>query len=72
MGGSSVDISEVPMAYVKRWKGWRMSYDVGEDREGLENELWRRWSEGRVGEWGSAEPGISLTSPGKPPIHGTF
>ena len=25
--------------------------DVGEAKEGLENELWRRWSNGRVGEW---------------------
>ena len=54
---------------MKQQKGWRMSYDVGEVTEGLENELWRRWSdgrarnklrrrwsEGRVGEWGSAEP----------------
>ena len=28
-----------------------MNCDVGEATEGLENELWRRWSKGRVGEW---------------------
>ena len=29
-----------------------MSCDVGKATEGLENELWRRWSDGKVGEWG--------------------
>ena len=28
-----------------------MSCDVGKSTEGLENELWRRWSDGNVGEW---------------------
>ena len=37
---------------MKRRKGWRMSCDVGEVEEGLENELWCRWSDVRVGEWG--------------------
>ena len=32
-------------------KSWRMSCDVGKATEGLENELWRRWSDGRAGEW---------------------
>ena len=32
-----------------RWRKWK-SCDVGEAKEGLENELWRRWSNGRVGE----------------------
>ena len=36
---------------MKQWKGWRMSCDVGKATEGLENELWRRWSDGKVGEW---------------------
>ena len=49
---------------MKRRKGCRMSCDVGEAKEGLENELWRgkakkwlktelwrRWSDGKVGEW---------------------
>ena len=36
---------------VKRLKGWRMSCDVGKATQGLENELWRRWSDGKVGEW---------------------
>ena len=31
--------------------GWRMSCDVGKATEGLEKELWRRWSDGKVGEW---------------------
>ena len=29
---------------------WR-ACDVGEAKEGLENELWRRWSNGRIEEW---------------------
>ena len=33
-----------------RWRTWR-ACDVGEAKEGLENELWRRWTNGRVGEW---------------------
>ena len=32
-------------------KGWRMNCEIGEATEGLENELWNRWSNGRVGEW---------------------
>ena len=28
-----------------------MSGDVGKTTEGLENELWRWWSDGKVGEW---------------------
>ena len=28
-----------------------MSCDVGKKTEGLENEVWRRWSDGKVGEW---------------------
>ena len=35
----------------KAAEGWRMSCDVGEATEGLENELWRRWSDGKVWEW---------------------
>ena len=31
-----------------------MSCDVGKAVEGLENELWCRWSDLRVGKWGSA------------------
>ena len=33
-----------------RWRRWS-AFDVGETTYGLENELWRRWSDGRVGEW---------------------
>ena len=33
-----------------RWHKWK-SCDVGEAKERLENELWRRWSNIRVGEW---------------------
>ena len=39
MCGSPGDVSEGPMTYVKRKKGWRMSCDVGKVMEGLENEL---------------------------------
>ena len=37
-----------------RWRKWR-ACDVGEAKEGFENELWRRWSIGRVGEWAVTE-----------------
>ena len=33
-----------------RWIKWR-ACDVGEAKEGLENELWHTWSNGWVGEW---------------------
>ena len=33
-----------------RWIKWR-GCDIEEAKEGLENELWRRWSNRRVGEW---------------------
>ena len=36
---------------MKQRKGWRMSCDVGKATEVLENELWRRWNDGKVGEW---------------------
>ena len=39
MGGSPGDVSENPMTQGKRKKGQRMSCDVGEATEGLENEL---------------------------------
>ena len=39
-----------------------MSCDVGEATEGLENELWRRWSDGKVGEW-ARSPTFPFTSP---------
>ena len=32
------------------WCKWR-ACDVEEAKEGLQNKLWRRWSNGRVGEW---------------------
>ena len=38
-----------------------MSCDVGKATEGLKNELWRRWSKGKVGEW--AVHLIHLASP---------
>ena len=35
-----------------KWrKDWRISCDVGKATERLENDLWRRWSEGQVWEW---------------------
>ena len=39
MGGSPGD--------VRKWR----ACDVGKAKKGLENELWRRWSNERVGEW---------------------
>ena len=39
MGGSPRGVSEEPVTKVKRKKGWRMSCDVGEATERLENEL---------------------------------
>ena len=32
-------------------KDWRMSCDIGKATEELENEMWRRWRDGKVGEW---------------------
>ena len=51
MGGSPGDVREEPVTLEKRKKGWKMSCDVGKATEGLENELWRRWSDEKVGEW---------------------
>ena len=39
MGDSTGDVSENPVTWEKRKKGWRMICDVGEATEGLENEL---------------------------------
>ena len=39
MGGSPGDVSEEPVTQEKRKKGWRLSCDVREATEGLENEL---------------------------------
>ena len=50
MGGSPGDVSEEPVTYKKQKKGWRMSCDVAKTAEGLENEMWRRWSAYDVGE----------------------
>ena len=33
-----------------RWRKWR-ACDVEEAKERFDNDLWRRWSNGRVGEW---------------------
>ena len=38
MGGSPGDVSEVPVTQEKQKKGWRISCDVDEAIEGLENE----------------------------------
>ena len=38
-GGSPGDVSENPVTYEKRKKGWGMSCHVGEATEGLGNEL---------------------------------
>ena len=42
--------TEIQHGRLSRWIKWRAS-DVGEAKEGLENKLWCRWSNGRVGEW---------------------
>ena len=39
MGGLPGDVSENPVTLEKRKKGWRMSCDIVEATEGLENEL---------------------------------
>ena len=39
MGDSPGELSEELVTQEKRNKGWRMNCDVGEVREGLENEL---------------------------------
>ena len=39
MGGLSGDVGEELGTWEKREKGWRMSCDVGEATQGLENEL---------------------------------
>ena len=39
MGGSPDDVSEEPVRQENRKKVWRMSCDIGEATEGLENHL---------------------------------
>ena len=39
MGGSPGDVSEEPVTWKKRKKGWKMTCDAGEATEGWENEL---------------------------------
>ena len=43
---------------MKQRKGCRISCDVGKAAGRLKIQLWRRWSDVRVGEWGSANPYI--------------
>ena len=45
MGDSPGDVGAVPVTYVKQRKNYKMSSDVGEAAEWLENELWYRWSD---------------------------
>ena len=49
-GGGALGQSFTDYGRLARWIKWR-ACDVGEAKEGLENALWRRWSDGRVGEW---------------------
>ena len=51
MGGSPGELSEELVTYEKQKNGCGINCDVGEATEGLENELWRRWNDGKVGEW---------------------
>ena len=37
-----------------------MNCDVGEATEGLGNELWRRWNNGKLGEWAPTFPSLHL------------
>ena len=39
MGGSPGELSEELVTQERRKKGWRMNCDVGEEKEGLENEI---------------------------------
>ena len=39
MDGSPGDVSEEPLTSEKRNKGWRMRCDVGEAKEGVENDF---------------------------------
>ena len=43
-----------------------MSCDVGKSTEGFENELWRRWSDGKVAEWALLYISISMSSAHSP------
>ena len=43
-----------------------MSCDVGKATEGLENELWRRWSDVKIGEWTLLYISISMSSAHSP------
>ena len=42
-----------------RWIKWR-ACDVGEAKKGLENELWRRWSNRRVWEWALTKASVQV------------
>ena len=84
MGGSPGKLSEELVTLEKWKKGSRINCDVCEATEWLENELWLRWSDGKVGNNPSvASPtsqlilqpfrfsyvtGSSLASPGEPPM----
>ena len=43
-----------------RWRKWR-ACDVCEAMEGLETELWHRWSDRKVGEWALLQPFCHFT-----------
>ena len=48
---------------LSRWRKWK-SCDIGQAKEGLENELWRKWSDGKFGEWAELilQPFIYVTT----------
>ena len=46
----SINNSQTNHGQLPRWCKWR-ACDIGQAKEGLENELWHRWSNRRVGEW---------------------
>ena len=68
IGGSPGDVGEVPITQVKQRKGCRMSCDVDKAAEGLENELWCRWSDTRIGKWGASFSKPYIVSPTSQPI----
>ena len=51
-----------------KWK----ACDVGEEKEGLENELWRRWGDGKVGEWALLYISISMSSAHSPTLQSLY
>ena len=56
MGSSPGDVCDELVMQVKQHKACRMGCGIDEAMVKLENELWRRWSNRRVGEWAEPHP----------------